>query len=363
MKVLLLSCNTGGGHNATARAIRAYFEKMGDTCRTVNALTYLPRATAELITHGHDFAYRHAPLLYGAGYRYEEKHPSPLMYQQNVQGAGLLWNDLRAHGDELVICVHIFPAMMMTELRRSYGCRLPCYFVATDYTCSPGVGELEADGFCIPHADLKGEFASAGIPPEKIYATGIPVDEGFYHHTAKKSARRALELPEEGHVYLLSCGSMGAGPIRPIALFMERQLGENDRLVVICGSNKKLYRDLSFFFSQSRRVRVLGFTDKMRPYMRACDLLISKAGGLTTTEAVAAGVPLLYLNAVPGCESRNIAFMNARGYALAARDDLHFLPLLRDCMENPEPLSIMVKTRAGAFPPHPAQAIYELSHT
>jgi processive 1,2-diacylglycerol beta-glucosyltransferase len=201
-----------------------------------------------------------------------------------------------------------------------------------------------------------------GILPGKLHATGIPVAGSFHRHINKAQARQALELPQTGRVFLLSCGSMGAGPIRPIATYAERILAPGDYLVVVCGSNKRLFRELSFLFSQSDRVRVLGFTDKMRQYMAACDLLISKAGGLTTTEAVASGTPLLYLNAVPGCESRNIAFMAAHGYAIAAKDDLHFLPLLRDCLTGNVDLEASVRAREGAFPPHPAKAIYDLSH-
>jgi len=360
MKLLILSCNTGGGHNAAAAAICKYFEAHGHCGRVVNTLDFLPKSTAELISRGHDFAYRHIPLIYGAGYRYEEKHASVPFYEQTLRGAEGLREYLTDYPADAVICVHVFSAMMMTELRHNWQLRLPTYFVATDYTCSPGVSDLDMDGFFIPHSRLLDEFTAAGIPAEKLYATGIPVDEAFAREENRCAARDALHLSGEGHVVLLAAGSMGCGPIRTLALRLEHMLGNMDQLVVVCGKNRMLYRDLSFFFSQNSRVRVVGYTREMPLYMHACDLIVTKAGGLTTAEAVAAGVPLLYLNAVPGCESRNIAFMTRWGYALAAEDELHLPGLLSDCLSGAVSMRDMVARRKNEFPKNAAEHIYRL---
>lgn len=123
----------------------------GHESKTYNTLDFLPKGAADLISRGHDFAYRYTPKLYGAGYRREEKRPSPLLYENSIRGIGPLYEALMDLGADAAICVHVFPAMMMTELRCSYGLRMPAWFVATDFTCSPGVGELQLDGICIPH--------------------------------------------------------------------------------------------------------------------------------------------------------------------------------------------------------------------
>ena len=150
MNIAILSCNTGGGHNSAAAAIARELDAQGHTYKIYNTLDFLPPSSARLISRGHDFAYRHAPKLYGAGYRYEEKHPPVLLYEQCGKGCLPLWEALTEQGAQAVICVHVFPAMMMTELS-GRGLYLPSYFVATDYTCSPGVSELVVDGICIPH--------------------------------------------------------------------------------------------------------------------------------------------------------------------------------------------------------------------
>ena len=135
MKIAILSCNTGGGHNAAAAALAEELSARGHESRTYNTLDFLPKGAADLISRGHDFAYRYAPKLYGAGYRMEEKRPSPLLYENSIRGIGPLYEALVDLGADAAICVHVFPAMMMTELRCGYGLRMPTWFVATDFTC------------------------------------------------------------------------------------------------------------------------------------------------------------------------------------------------------------------------------------
>ena len=153
--------------NAAAAALAEELAARGHESKTYNTLDFLPKGAADLISRGHDFAYRYTPKLYGAGYRREEKRPSPLLYENSIRGIGPLYEALMDLGADAAICVHVFPAMMMTELRCSYGLRMPAWFVATDFTCSPGVGELQLDGICIPHPALTPEF-EANIRAEFI---------------------------------------------------------------------------------------------------------------------------------------------------------------------------------------------------
>lgn len=359
MNIAILSCNTGGGHNSAAAAIARELDAQGHTYKIYNTLDFLPPSSARLISRGHDFAYRHAPKLYGAGYRYEEKHPPVLLYEQCGKGCLPLWEALTEQGAQAVICVHVFPAMMMTELS-GRGLYLPSYFVATDYTCSPGVSELVVDGICIPHPLLAEEFAAAGLPADRLYPTGIPVSPEFAPAADREAVRVKLHMVGRSHVLVLACGSMGAGPLRGAAEVIRQQLGEDDLLVVVCGSNRRLYRQCRTAFMDDPRVRVLGYMKRMAQFLQAADLLITKAGGLTTTEAVAAGVPIFYLDAIPGCESRNIDFMTRHGYALAIRAEEELPALLQGCLSGALDPTAMVRRRSETFPRHAAANIVKL---
>lgn len=359
MNILILSCSTGGGHNSAAAAIREYFEAKGHSCETVNALGFLPKATAEIISRGHELAYKYTPKLYGAGYRMGEKRPQTFLYEQNSKGAGELLKQLGEGGYDAVVCVHIFAAMMMTELRTSGSTHIPSFFVATDYTCSPGAGSIDADAYFIPHPYLVTEFASQGIARERIVSSGIPVRAEFCRKADKRESRRELGIPEDGRVVLVCCGSMGCGPMRSMALRLADELAPNDRLVIVCGSNKQLYRDLELLTAEDERIKLYGFTDKMSALMDAADLMITKAGGLSTTEAVAKKLPIVYIDAVPGCESRNIEFMTQWGYAVQAGTAAQISAICAACLSGALDPSAMVHRREPDFPTDAAKTVYE----
>lgn len=357
MNVTIFTCAIGGGHNSTAAAIQSQLSAMGHTGIIHDALAFLPKSSAELISKGHNFAYRYAPKLYGVGYRFEEKHPPTIFYEQSAKGADELLRTLRTDGADAAICVHVFPAMMVTELRRRGQLSIPAYFVATDYTCSPGVGELDMDGFCIPHEALMDEFTSCGVKRSLLYATGIPVSPEFSQPMDRKALRHTLHLEDKRRILVLACGSMGAGPMRTAAEKLAQNLSTDDKLIMVCGSNRRLYRYSKLALAEYPQVQVVGFTKRMPQYLHVCDVLITKAGGLTTTEAVAAGVPLVYLNAVPGCETRNLEFMSSRGYALVAEDETELPPLVRGLLSGAIDPATMVRNREGTFPRHAAENI------
>ena len=209
--------------------------------------------------------------------------------------------------------------------------------------------------------DCASPTGTAGLPQERLFPTGIPVGQQFLHPESREEARRALDLPVDGHILTLACGSMGAGPLRTTAQKVAELMGPEDLLVTICGSNHRMYQQMqSDFFRPVDRVRVLGYTHEMFRYMYASDLLLTKAGGLTTAEAVAAGTPLLYLNAVPGCESHNIDFMTRHGCALAVSSDEELQPMLRGILSGAIDPRSMVARRAD-FPTASAAAVCDLA--
>ncbi len=317
MKILILSANTGGGHNATANAIGAELRQRGEEYAIADAIAFISPRISELVSLGHSYVYRKLPRLFGIGYRYEERHPTRFLYARCAKGADALWERLRAEAFDAVICVHVFAAMMMTEVRRRTKCPTPAYFVATDYTCSPGVSETRMDGYFIPHPMLRGEFIRSGISADRLFATGIPVGEAFCDTDDKDRMRRALRLPTDGKVLLLSCGSMGCGRLEKNARKLASQLDKDTTLIVLCGKNEELYAAL--LPHAGERLRVLRFTEHVATYMAAADMYLTKPGGLSTSEAIAKRLPMLLVDAVPGLETRNFDFLIGRGVACGAR--------------------------------------------
>lgn len=272
---------------------------------------------SKLVCTVHALIYRHAPKLYGKGYEKEEDGTISWVGRLLTPAAHKLHAVLRAGAFDAVICVHAFAALIVTELRKLYDDRLPAFFVATDYTCSPYVAQCDMDGFFIPHPALTEEFQAAGIPADKLIASGIPVHDAFGTRQPQKVAREALGLPENGKIIVLASGSIGCGPLTEIYTRLGDQLSENDTVVVICGNNRSLVRQLTAIPVKTYR-RILGLTDQISTYMDAADCFVTKAGGISITEALAKGTPAILLNAIGGCEACNFRFMTKNGLMLGA---------------------------------------------
>ena len=316
MRVLVLSANTGAGHNTAARALEEQMQKNNIECHVWDALSFISETASRLVSEGHTQFYRHFPKLFGLIYRFEEKHSNKWLYDLCAKGAEAMHERLLTEPFDAIICTHTFSAMMLTAFRRRYEDRTPAYFVATDYTASPGVSDSDLDMYFVPHRMLFAEFIRCGIAADRMVASGIPICEKFYRPLSKVGAREALQLPREGKMVLLSGGSMGAGNLDRAALHLIDSLPNDAYLVVICGQNEKTYRAL--LPHACERLYVLGFTDQIDAYMSAADLYITKPGGLTTSEAIAKRTPMLFVNAVPGCETRNYDFLIRSGVAAGA---------------------------------------------
>ena len=203
--------------------------------------------------------------------------------------------------------------MMMTALKQSWrDCPVFC-FVATDYTCSPTVGACTPDICVIPHEELTEEFVACGIDRESILPAGIPVRRVFREQGDRAAARKALGLPAEGRHIVLMSGSIGCGPMGDVAEELDIRLEKGDFASVLCGSNKQMRYALEL--RHLCRVEAVGFTTQVALYMDSADVLVSKPGGISITEAGTRGVPLLLADMVGGCETRNQEFFTAHGWA------------------------------------------------
>ena len=313
MKILILTCSTGEGHNSAGKAILEQAEKHGDSCEMVNAFQFLPKGEAKIVTKGHSFIAANIPKVFGAGYKAAENVSQKVIYTLCAQGAGRIYRFLQQGGYDIIICVHVISALMITHAKKKFRIPQPVCFVATDYSVVPGIKETNMDAYFIP-VGFKDRFASAGIPERLICETGIPVGERFYIKRDKNEARRSLGLPEDKKIAMLMCGSMGCRLMVSIARLFSEISGPDQMLVIICGNNKRVKNRLQE--ENLKNTLVVGFSTKVDMYMDAVDLLISKAGGLTSTEALSKRLPTLCVNIIPNLESQNQDYMVDRGFAL-----------------------------------------------
>ncbi len=363
MNVLILSCNTGEGHNSAAQALQDAFVRNGDTCVIADALGFMSKATSEFICSWHVRIYRYIPSVFKIGYKAVEKTRSAkkrtVLANFLKRGAKSLAKEISRGEYDVVLSVHPFSAYMFTVANRRYNLKVRSAFIATDYTCSPIVDKSVLDTYFIPHENVKSDFVHCYIPEEKLCASGMPVRRDFYIHYEQEKAKRALGLPSSKKCILLMCGSMGCGPLEQLTKELDQKLPDDTQIVVICGSNAKLKKQLSGLIL-SDRVRVLGFTKNMSLYMDCAEFIITKAGGLTCSECLTKHLPMLIIDAVGGCENHNRHFFVKNGMAVETENSISDFAV--KLINKPAKIKEMRRRMEAIAPSNPADRICAILH-
>lgn len=314
MQILLLSANTGGGHNAAALAIKKQFERLGVACEIRDAVTFVSGLHSDIVSAGHTCLYRHFPKLFGVGYHFEEQHPPRFLYNQMALGAKRFADFLTHSSFDAVVSTHLFGSMLTTEVRKRYHITIPHYLVVTDYTRYPGVEMVDVDRYFIGAEALIPLYTDVGILADRLMVSGIPLRSSFLKQYDKDTTRQLLHLPRDKRIVLLFSGSIGCGNLHRVAPAMERALPNDAHLVIICGHNKRTYEQLLDLCGS--KTTVVGYTDRVAEYLAAADVCLTKPGGLSITELLVMRLPMVLMLSVPGCETRNMAFFKEQGIAI-----------------------------------------------
>ena len=320
MKVLILSCNTGGGHNAAASALKESLNFYHHEAEVLDLMSLGRKHTSALVGGAYVKLVSVFPAGFGALYQLGElvrKFPwkSPVYYANARLGNALADYIVQNHFDA-VVTTHLYPAETLTWMKQKGRLTIPCVAVATDYACIPFWEETNCDYYVVPHKDLIPEFASCGIPEEKLLPLGIPVRPAFARPASKEDVRRHLGLPENAPLFLVMSGSMGFGKVHLLAHELVSRLENGEQAVIICGNNKKRMRSLRLQFHKNPNVHIIGFTRHVAHLLAAADVLFTKPGGLSSTEAAVRRVPLVHTDPIPGCETKNRAFFVSRGMSV-----------------------------------------------
>lgn len=321
MRILILSCNTGEGHNSSAKAIKAYMDRCGIECEIRDTLTFAGKNISNNISKAYNYSIRGRLFyrLYRIGdfvSNHFTRGKSPVYYANRLY-ADRLYQHICRYNYDAIVAVHLFAAEALTAIKRDTQLTLPTLFVMTDYTCIPFIGETELDMYAIPHKDLTGDFECRGIPREKLIATGIPVDSSVAS-ISKSEARNIANLAfnwsdnSSGRWFLIMGGSMGFGNMERLLTELCQKSTTADRIICICGRNSEQQASISRQFAEVEQVKVLGYTDKIPLLMDSCDVLFSKPGGITSTEAIIRNIPLIHTAPIPGLEDKNAQFFHAR---------------------------------------------------
>lgn len=364
MKILILSCNTGGGHNAAGKAVLEQLEYEGHEGVCLDIFSLAGKRVSNMVSGAYVNIAKNAPRFFGFIYKLggaisSSSHKSPV-YLANSLMAKYLKAYLEKNHFDAIIMPHLYPAETVTYMKRKKMNLPPCVAIATDYTCIPFWEETECDYYIVPHEDSIEENVKRGMNEALLYPYGIPVGMAFTKKSDPLKAKAKLKLPPGQPVYLVMSGSMGFGKIHLFVYELSHKLKNEEQLIIICGNNRKMYHTLKRTCRYNKNIHVTGFTDHVSDYMDACDVIFTKPGGLTSTEALVKNIPIVHTTAIPGCETKNKEFFVSRGLSLASEHVHTQISQGITLVENQEIRNAMLSTQRRHSRPDAAAQIVRL---
>ena len=312
----------GQGHNTAAEALKEALSAFGAECTVLDHISLRSEREAWLTARAYIRSAVFAPHAFGAAYRVADfissRNGRSPVYWAQVRYARFLEECIRLGGYDAVVASHLYPAETLTYLKRCGRLAIPFYAVMTDYACTPFWEETRPDIYFTPSEPISDIFVKKGVPRDLLLPYGIPVRRAAREHEGRSSARKKLGIAPGMHLIAVMGGSMGGGKMVAIVRELLRRAPEQTLIAALCGNNERLRNRIAAAFPGESRLLALGYTDQAARWMEACDVLLTKPGGLSCTEAAVKGVPLVLTAPIPGCESCNAGYFERFGLAQRA---------------------------------------------
>ncbi|MEG2789883.1 MAG: glycosyltransferase [Romboutsia sp.] len=372
-KVLIMSASTGGGHNRAARAIQEELNNKtidGEPvdCEIIDSLKLVNTTMDKIISRGYEKSAIYTPKAYGSVYRLSEASLiSKNEFKDNLVASFMARKFkklLNVTKPDLIIGTHPFPMIALSTLKKNtYVDETPnsindpfhklykdlkvppMISVLTDYTTHSTWIQNELDYYIVGHEYVKELLVYEGVDSDKIKSFGIPVEKSFLSNRDRETVLNELDLCPNKLTVLLMGGSFGAGNIKE-TLSELLDINRDFQVLVITGRNENLKDKLEkklTSYTGTKTVKVLGYTNKMNDILASTDVLITKPGGLTTTEALLKDVPMIVPYYIPGQEEENLDFLSNCGAALRTTKKYSLSVLLKVLIDDPSRLDMLKK--------------------
>lgn len=324
-RVLLLSASSGAGHLRAAQALEKAFAARGDCIvEHIDAMKYASKLFQSLYHKTYISIVRRAPSLMGVLYDrtdqpWDHARRRLALDRLNVQP---MIRMLKRVQPDLCVATHFLPGEILAWLIAKKKLRAHNAIVVTDYDVHALWLCHTVDRYYVALPESAEYMAAIGVPREKLRVTGIPVDPLFAKSVDRHAVRQHLGLDLMAPIVLAAAGGEGVGPIEQLVRGL-LELRRPWQIVAIAGKSDKMRKRLEALSRAAGslpggapRLCPLGFTTEMDQYMAAADLLVGKAGGLTTSEALARALPMVLIEPIPGQEERNADHLLEAGAAI-----------------------------------------------
>ena len=358
-KIIIFYASFGGGHLSAAKSIENYLkENYNDLdIELVDCVKYANKTFEKVTTTAYKQMAKNIPWVWGKIYSDAQKGPlAHLSTRTNCVLAIKLLKLLRAKNPDFIISTHPFGSQMCTYLKRKGKINAKIATILTDFKSHDQwlIGSEQTELFFVSNEQMKQELIDKNIPEEKIFVTGIPVKKEFLLNHDKKEILRDLNFSEDKKTVLLFAGGeFGLGKNITLEVLNTLLTKFPDvQIIAISGRNpnmKKSFTNIILENDRTHNVKLFEFTDKVADYMSVADFVVTKPGGLTSSESLVSNLPMIIVNPIPGQEEENAEFLEKHkvGIWLKKGDDIDFTlkillndeNLLTDMKENTKNLA------------------------
>ncbi|WP_142526118.1 MGDG synthase family glycosyltransferase [Methylacidimicrobium cyclopophantes] len=362
-RVLILSTSAGMGHVRAAEALGKVFRLQPETeeVLTVDALKFTNKIFRDFYSSLYIQLVEKAPTFLGWWYKMTDEpwKTDRMRLMLDRLHTGPLVEFIESFAPDITVCTHFLPAELISHWISQAGLRTRLSIVVTDF-------HFHAMWLCrlfhryfVATEETRVHLSRLGLPEERVTVSGIPIDPVFSQPLDRSEARRALGLNPNLPLLLVSAGALGVGPAEVVVESL-RNVTVPVQIVVVCGKNPTLRERLlqtKAGWKNSSPLKVLGFTQEMHRWMAAADLLIGKPGGLTASEAMARGLPMVVVAPIPGQEELNSDYLLEQGAAIKCHEFTTLAYKVDSLLSNPARLQSMREAARNAAHPNAAQTI------
>ncbi|MCD6229152.1 MAG: glycosyltransferase [Candidatus Omnitrophica bacterium] len=315
-KILIFHISQFGGHRKASENIKEALILKEPNLEVINlnGFAYLSPYVEKFVDSIYTLAIKYFPPLWGKIYDKKKviKTITPFTKLINLIAAPKFLSLIKKIKPAVIIATQAFPCGIIAELKKNRWINVPLIGVVTDYYPHRLWIHQEVDIYTVACQEAKDVLTTEGVNPEKVKILGIPISVNFLKVYDKKELAKKFGFSLNTNTILLMGGGLGIGPIKKIAKVLD-DVEEKFQLIVICGKNKKLFnwfkKRVKYF---KKRLFYFGYIDFVDKLMGFSDIIITKAGGLTISEALAKGMATIVVNPIPGQEERNVEYLERK---------------------------------------------------
>lgn len=351
-KVLILTVTAGNGHNSAANAMKNKLQENGYEVKVVDIIKeFTSKINSWVVDKGYNIAVGYLRPIYDKFYnaylKYDVKKSPTCPAQTSVASLnGKLLKLIYDFQPDVIYGTSYYCGMALTNLKRVYQIPAKIVVCMLDYVVSPfwEASQEGVDCLTLAHQDFKEELLRKGFKDSQLVYTGIPVGEKFVDVIDKKEARRKLGLKEDLFtVFIFYGGGHWHGGYSVLKALVKR-FNKPLQVVIVNGhdekTKKKIDKEIKNY-PENLYVKNIGFSKEVDLIMSACDVMIGKGGGLSTTESINKTLPLIATTKLPGQELYNVKFLEEKAVALTFKNRKELIKQVEMLYDNPAQLSLM----------------------